>query len=79
MQPMDEVASEAVLDHAYAWLCKRRHAFPPGADVWALRRHWQRERPRLRAELRAGTYRLAVLSRVTLQSGEEIDLWSLAR
>ena len=34
MQPMDEVASEAVLDQAYTWLCKRRRAFPPGADVW---------------------------------------------
>ncbi len=73
---MDEVVCETVLDQAYAWLCTRRRAFPPDADVWAFRRHWQRERPRLRAELLAGTYRLAVLSRVTLQSGEEIDLWS---
>jgi hypothetical protein len=43
---MDEVVSEAVLDQAYAWLCKRRRAFPPDADFWALRRHWPRERPR---------------------------------
>ena len=76
MQLMEEVTSEAVLDQAYAWLCQRRRAFPPDADVWALRRHWQRERPRLCAELLAGTYRCAVLSRVTLKSGEEIAFWS---
>jgi len=73
---MEEVASEAVLNQAYAWLCQRRRTFPSDADVWALCRHWQRDRPQLRAALLGGTYRFAVLSRVTLTSGEEIDLWS---
>jgi RNA-directed DNA polymerase len=76
VQLMDEVASEAVLDLAYAWLCQRRRAFLPDADVWALRHHWPRAKPQLRAELRAGTYRCALLSRVTFASGEEIDLWA---
>ena len=60
MPLMEAVVPEAVLDQGYAWLCQRRRAFPTHADVWALRRHWQRERPRLRAELLAGTYRCAV-------------------
>jgi hypothetical protein len=32
------------------------------ADVWHLRRHWQVERQRLQAELRASTVRLGPLS-----------------
>ena len=36
----------------------------------------RRRKLRLRRELREGSYRFGLLSRLTLQSGEEIDVWS---
>lgn len=53
------IASDAVIDRAYAWLCARRKDAPADADVWHLRFHWASERPRLVAALLAGRYRFA--------------------
>ena len=72
---LDDLLTDAVLDRAYAWLCHRRRAYPDVADVWAFRRAWPRERARLLAELRVGIYRIGLLSRVTLKTGEEVDVW----
>ncbi len=44
--------------------------------MWNFRRHWKREIVRLRRELLKGSYRLGLLSRTTLESGEEVDLFS---
>jgi RNA-directed DNA polymerase len=71
-----DIVSEEVLDRAYAWLCKQRKDWPQGADVWAFRRRWAQEKVRLRSELLEGTYRVSLLSRVTLKDKEDIDLWS---
>ena len=73
---LSRIASDPVLDTAFAWLCKRRHDYPAHADVWHFRRHWREEKARLHAELLAGRYRFGLLSRVELTDGEEIDLWS---
>ena len=73
---LDHILDEGILDSAYAWLCKRRRNYPDHADVWNFRRHWQREIARLRQELREGSYRLGLLSRTTLENGEEVDLFS---
>lgn len=32
------IASDAVLDDAYEWLCHRRRDYPADADVWSFRR-----------------------------------------
>ena len=37
---MDLIASDAVLDEAYAWLCDRRKDYSPHDDVWKLRERW---------------------------------------
>ncbi len=75
MLTLDDLVTDDVLDAAYAWLCRRRRAFPDTADVWAFRRAWPAERARLVAELRAGTYRVGLLARLTIRSGEEVDVW----
>jgi RNA-directed DNA polymerase len=61
---------------AYAWLCKQRRDYPDAADIWSFRTHWPAERARLCEELIMGRYRLSVLTRVTLQSGDSVDLWA---
>ena len=35
---MNTIASDQVIDEAYAWLCERRKDYAPDADV----RHWRR-------------------------------------
>ena len=70
------LASDTVLDTAYAWLCKQREHWPADADVWSLRFHWSCEKPRVQAELREGRYRFEPLSRVTGKDGEVMHLWS---
>jgi RNA-directed DNA polymerase len=71
-----EILADEVLDSAYAWLCERRKDWPANAHVWTFRRRWAQEKARLRNELLEGTYRVSLLSRVTLKDGQEIDLWS---
>src|ERR1017187_1048526 len=46
-----EVASSAVLDSAFAWLCKRRINYADSADVWNVRRHWPDLKPQLQEAL----------------------------
>jgi hypothetical protein len=60
-----QLTSDAVLDAAFDWLCRRRLNYSANADVWALRRNWSREKQIIRNELAAGDYRFALLSRVT--------------
>ncbi len=71
-----DIITDGVLESAYAWLCKRRQGYPCDADVWSFRRNWEQEKTRLKAELLEGSYRVSLLSRVTLKNQQEIDLWS---
>ncbi len=70
------LASDAVLDSAYGWLCHRRRDYPADSDVWSFRRDWRAEKRRLQADLLAGDYRFGLLGRITLADGSDIDLWS---
>ena len=58
---VDRLTSDAVIDRAYDWLCKRRRNYPDRADVWSLRRNWRSEKIRLVDELRSGDFRFALL------------------
>src|SRR5262249_55679950 len=71
-----DLVTDTVLDAAYARLCRRWKDWPASADVWRFRQRWPPEKARLREDLMAGTYQVGLLSRVTLRSGEEVDLWS---
>src|SRR5271157_272397 len=75
MDWMDEIASESVLDQAYAWLCERRLDYSPNDDVWDVRWRWEELRPRLQEWLRAGSYRIGAVRR--FPTGDEtIEVWS---
>lgn len=70
------LASDAVLNTAYAWLCKRRRDYPANADIWSFRRRWPAEKGRIQADLCAGRFRFGLLDRITKADGGDIDLWS---
>lgn len=71
-----QLASDDVLDAAYQWLCRRRRDYSANSDIWNFRRGWSQEKQRIKEELLAGNYRFSLLSRITLTTGEETDLWS---
>lgn len=71
-----DLADDATLDAAFAWLCARRADWPDHADVWTLRVRWPVEKRRVQTELRTGTYRCAPLQRVTTADGTCAHLWA---
>jgi hypothetical protein len=73
---LGRLASDAVLDAAYAWLCHRRRDYPADADVWSFRRHRPGDKRLIQADLIAGEFRFSLLERITLKDGRDIDLWS---
>jgi len=75
MAILAEITSDAVLDAAYEWLCRRRRYYSANADVWGFRRDWAHEKQRIRDELLSGSYRFSLLARITRKDGEETDLW----
>ena len=73
---LTHLASDALLDRAYEWLCHRRRDYPPDADIWSFRQRWPEEKERLQADLLAGRFRFGLLRRIALKDGSEVDLWS---
>jgi len=74
---MGLIASDAVLDEAYAWLCDRRKDYSPHDDVWTLRERWADVKPRLQRSLLRGEYRCDVTRRVHTAEGV-VEIWSAA-
>ncbi|MCP4111818.1 MAG: hypothetical protein GY749_40880 [Desulfobacteraceae bacterium] len=74
---MENIASDAVIDQAYEWLCRHRAEYSDCNDVWNLRFDWDRIRPQIQADLLAGTY---IPGPVELIRGEErtVEIWSSA-
>jgi hypothetical protein len=70
------LASDAVLDAAFAWVCRRRRDWPADAEIWSFRRNWRDEKQRLKEALPSGRFRFGLLQRVTKADGAEADLWS---
>jgi hypothetical protein len=72
---MDEVASSAMLEAAFDWLCKHRVDYSGNADVWNVRFHWSEIKLQLQHNLLEGDYRFSPLRRVQAH-GEWIELWA---
>ncbi len=53
---MDEVASSAVLEAAFEWLCKRRVDYSDSADVWNVRFRSAEIKLQLQHDLLGGQY-----------------------
>jgi hypothetical protein len=73
---IEDIVTDTVLEHAYAWMCRHRKDYPTDADCWTFRHRWPQEKDRLRTELLAGDYRISLLTRVTRRDGQVCDLWS---
>src|SRR5574337_1452631 len=76
MTLLADLASDRVLDAAYAWLCRSRRRFPDDADIWSLRQRWQTEKARLQAQLATGRYRFDCLYCAELDDVGEVDIWT---
>ncbi len=64
---MDDIASDAVMDAAYAWLCRRRHDYSPHNDVWRLRQRWEDIKPQIQRHLLARSYDLSPVKAVHIE------------
>lgn len=70
------LASDAVIDAAYAWLCRQRRDWPADTGIWDLRFRWCRDKQRIQAVLQRGDYPFSPMSRVTKSNGEVVHVWS---
>ena len=54
---LSELASDAVIDVAYEWLCHQRRHWSADTDVWDLRFHWPTVKHGIQQALIRGDYR----------------------
>jgi hypothetical protein len=64
MDLIPQIASDEVLELAFAWLCDRRKQHHYNSDVWQVRRWWQEKKALVQAQLLAGTFRFRELRRI---------------
>ncbi len=69
------IASDVVIDQAYAWLCQKRSHYHFNNDVWQVRRWWEEKKPQLQALLRSGGYQFRELRAIWGQ-GQTFEVWS---
>jgi retron-type reverse transcriptase len=69
------IASDEILERAYAWLCKRRHRYSHNDDVWEVRYRWEAIKPRLQHQLLNGDYRFSPQRRIH-RSHDCLEIWS---
>ncbi|MHC5939530.1 hypothetical protein, partial [Nostoc sp.] len=78
---IQRIASDEVIEQAFAWLCEKRQHYHYNADVWQVRRWWQEKKAVVQAQLLAGTYRFRELrlirgkERVTEMCGSRWMHW----
>jgi hypothetical protein len=61
---------------AFAWLCLSRRKFPESSDIWDFRRIWPQQASEIMRVFWQGAYQLGLQQKITLASGETVDLWS---
>lgn len=71
---ISQVASDAILDIAYDWVCKRRKDSSHNSDIWDLRWNWREIKPKLQQSLICGGYSFSALQEIRTQS-DVIELW----
>jgi len=70
-----EIASDEIIDAAYAWLCSRRENHSHNNDVWNLRIHWERKKPEIQRLLLADAYQFSPQTEFRLPDGD-LQCWS---
>ena len=68
--------SESQLDKAYKWLCQQRKHYPPNADIWDFRFHWEEKKLKLLAEINSGNYLFSPLKHICKENGQFLHLFS---
>ncbi len=53
---IQKIASDAVIDTAYEWLCKRRRDYSHNDEVWDICFRWSEFMPHLQKRLLRGEY-----------------------
>jgi RNA-directed DNA polymerase len=71
---MTEIASDEVLEHAFDWICDRRHDYSPHQDVWDVRWRWHELKPQVQERLLQGRYRLGPVQRFG-DGDDAIEVW----
>ncbi len=72
---IQKIASDAVIDTAYEWLCKRRKDYSHNDEVWDIRFKWSEVKPHLQKALLAGEYTIS--SQIVIHTPERrTELWS---
>lgn len=72
---INRAASDAILDQAYDWVCKRRLDYSHNSDIWDLRRNWKEIKPDIRKALIDGVYEFDPLQEIRTGT-DTIELWS---
>jgi len=72
---MEQIASDEVLEEAYAWLCKRRENYSHNDEVWEVRYRWREIKSRLQRQLLAEEYRFSPLRRIH-RTNDNLEIWS---
>ena len=72
---MEEIASDEVLEAAFAWLCKRRENYSHNDEVWRVRERWDDIKPQLQRQLLNGEYSFSPLRRVH-RTDDYLEIWT---
>jgi len=64
-----QIASDAILEQAYDWLCQRRRGCHYNDDVWHLRFHWPTEKALVQQQLLQGEYYFSPCRSVSTAEG----------
>ena len=71
---IEQIASNQVLEDAFAWLCRSRKDHSHNSDVWELRRNWEQEKENIKELLLLGRYQFDTLREIRSEN-EIIELW----
>lgn len=72
---IETIASDAVIDEAYTWLCKQRKNRHANDDVWHLRWNWSTVKPKLQQQLLTGSYYFSPCRAVKVEE-HSLGLWN---
>ena len=72
---IQKIASDAVIDTAYEWLCKRRKDYSHNDEVWDIRFRWTEFKPHMQKTLFDGEYTIS--SQIVIMTPDRrTELWS---
>jgi len=71
---LGSIASNTIIDHAYAWLTHRRRDRQANNDIWHTRFYWPQTKWEIQSALLNGTYRFSPCRAVSTSAGS-VGVW----